>query len=369
MADTRVELKRFQEIADSPTVRYYTDWRKFRDKLDIDDAVNIDNIEVEADSATCIIDLRGSYALATGNCGKIGVARDHILFNPALATNKEYMLDYHARRAKVRLEAELPDKSKVLVISRGGDGYTGYSLKLSTPAMSTAQVTIIDVALGDGLKTQCIALEAGDRSKVETILFQKHAKTPVYTYMTAYAGIGAELQLKLGTIAGDMTRTRIDTILRGETAAYTMHGGAVASGENRGDIIANVVHSGQKTRSTVQLRGVSSDKGVLALRGVARVEPNARGSSTGFEAYVIPFGDKAKGYAVPMLEIFTGDVEQAYHSAAASSLDEETVFYLKTRGIGKEIPALLAYSVLDYTGVGEAVERFGLNIDKMLWEL
>ncbi len=369
MANTRVELKRFQEIADSPTVRYYTDWRKFRDKLEIEDAVSTDNIKVEVDDATCIIDLRGSHALVTGNCGRIGLTREHILFNPALATNREYMLDYHVRRARVRLEAELPYRSKVLVISRGGDGYTGYSLKLVVPAMSTAQITIIDTALGDGLKTQCMALEAGDRSKVETILFQKHAKTPVYTYMTVSAGTGAEIQLRLGAIAGDMTRTRIDTFLRGETASYTLYGGAVATEENCGDIIANVVHSGRKTRSTVQLRGVSSDKGVLALRGIARVEPNARGSSTGFEAYVIPFGDKAKGYAVPMLEIFTGDVEQAYHSAAASSLDEETVFYLKTRGIGEEIPELLAYSVLDYTGVREAVERFGLSVDEMLWEL
>ena len=70
----------------------------------------------------------------------------------------------------------------------------------------------------------------------------------------------------------------------------------------------------------------------------------------------------------PQLEIFADDVK-ATHGAAVGQLDEESIFYMKTRGMGKE----RARSMLTYGFAGEIVERIGLDpvrreVDKLIHE-
>ena len=101
----------------------------------------------------------------------------------------------------------------------------------------------------------------------------------------------------------------------------------------------------------------------LVLRGTARVLRAAAFSSTRVEMHVLLAGDRAKGRSVPMLEIHTGEVSEASHSAAVTSIGEDAVFYAATRGLSREeLESLVAYGIIEATGSLRAAEELGLEL-------
>ena len=71
------------------------------------------------------------------------------------------------------------------------------------------------------------------------------------------------------------------------------------------------------------------------MKGKIIIDENCGDSSSFLTERVLLLSDKAKAEAIPDLEIKTDDV-QCSHAASISSISEEHLFYLETRGIGRE---------------------------------
>ncbi|MEM0366697.1 MAG: SufD family Fe-S cluster assembly protein, partial [Acidilobaceae archaeon] len=102
-------------------------------------------------------------------------------------------------------------------------------------------------------------------------------------------------------------------------------------------------------------------KGYLALRGSAIIGEEAKQASSEIEFQVVIMGDEARGFAVPVLEIHSGDVAKANHAAGISHILEEQRFYLKSRGLSdSDIERILISSILAFSQLTE-----DLGIDPM----
>jgi Fe-S cluster assembly scaffold protein SufB len=346
----REELKKipYQEIADSPTVKYYTDWRIYEKKLDLENAETYD--EVNLDLATkydCIILADNSMRLI-GSCKSedLDVEPKECILGP----RKEKMLMYHAMRTDLKKRIEV-NGGKTLLVLRGGKGYVGHTIDIEVHGKT--RIDVLDIALSEGLRTSVIRLNLHKDSEAEVNQLSYHSeKNAVYQYYIVGQNENSKLSYKLAAYAGEMSRLRVDADLLGEKASIETIVGALARGNTRGDYIINVVHEKPETQSRIDSRGVSLDNSLLAIRGIARVSGDAWWSSSHVEAHVTVLGDKAKGYAVPMLEIFTGNVKEAYHSASVTNIRGEELFYLKSRGFNMEdIERLLTHGILERTQV------------------
>lgn len=127
------------------------------------------------------------------------------------------------------------------------------------------------------------------------------------------------------------------------------------------DLTSDILHEAPGTRARVLVRGCLKDESSSAFRGMIKILEGCQKTDSFLECHSILLGRNASSSNLPSLEIEANDVK-ASHSASVRRLDEEEVFYLKSRGISEtEARRILVSSffgaVADKPGQ-EAMQRF-----------
>ena len=94
-------------------------------------------------------------------------------------------------------------------------------------------------------------------------------------------------------------------------------------------------HLGVKTSSNFEGYGVALNNGEIDAKGISHIEKNSIKSSANQMVKVILFDKESKAKASPTLKIDCDDIV-ANHACAIGSLNEDHVFYLKTRGLSED---------------------------------
>jgi len=352
----------FQEIADSPTVKYYTNWRVFQERLNLP-------------LSQRYMDLPGWAE--TIDAPRVLLAGDAIIEHPYAEPVDDYkqileqvgangkMELYHAARLNAAVKIEYPPGSqgRLLLASLGGDAYTGHHATLILGEGSEATVYLFDLA-EEGLKTFTLAVRAGPHSKLTLYNISAHGRAAVYTRRSYHAAQDAEITARIVASGGASTRLQEDYHLEGAGAKVESYISGISPSNAWTDIVLNARHAAPQTTSHIGGRGVAYEEGTLAVRGLAMVLPQAEESSSHVEVYLASLGDTARAYAVPMLEIHTGNVKSAYHSASVASLSGDVLFYLQTRGLTREEASLLIVDgILHYSGV---LDTLGVPVEAIL---
>ena len=123
--------------------------------------------------------------------------------------------------------------------------------------------------------------------------------------------------------------------LLGEESSVELQGLSYLSGNQQAHTHVVVDHQAPNTRSNQLFKGVLSDHALSSFEGKILVRQAAQKT----EAYQMNnhliLGNRAQAKSRPNLEIFADDVK-ASHGATVTQVDEEQLFYLKTRGITQE---------------------------------
>lgn len=136
-------------------------------------------------------------------------------------------------------------------------------------------------------------------------------------------------------LLGNKIRTSIKVQLAEENSETELFGLARLNSDTESHIHATVEHIAPHTRSRQHFKSVLKDKSRFSFEGKIHVRPAAQKT----EAYQLNnnliLSDEASSNAKPNLEIFADDVK-ASHGATVGQLDEEQIFYFRSRGIGLE---------------------------------
>jgi len=137
------------------------------------------------------------------------------------------------------------------------------------------------------------------------------------------------------TLTNGFTRNNYHVEVNGEHAVTHLLGMTIASGEQHVDSHTFISHNAPRCNSNEMFKYVLNDNAVGAFAGKILVQPNC----PRVEAYQgnrnLCSAPTAKMYTKPQLEIYTDDV-MCSHGSAVGQLDEEALFYMRTRGIGLE---------------------------------
>ena len=108
----------------------------------------------------------------------------------------------------------------------------------------------------------------------------------------------------------------------------------VIDAREEGDYILNVLtdHIAKNTYGRVEVRGVAENGARIKVDGMVKIEKGAEKSDSFLSMKILVLDDKSSAYAEPQLEIENNDVK-ASHSASVGKIDEDQLFYLKSRGI------------------------------------
>ena len=138
-----------------------------------------------------------------------------------------------------------------------------------------------------------------------------------------------------GLFGSLLSRYKIEYFLNGVGASSNDSEVIFGNNEQSFDIQTNVNHENRSTEARVVEKSILRDKSKSLFKGMIRIKENAAKSNSFLSGRSILLDPDAKSDAIPGLEIFTNDVK-ATHSASVAQIDEEQIFYLKTRCLTHE---------------------------------
>jgi len=138
-----------------------------------------------------------------------------------------------------------------------------------------------------------------------------------------------------GLFGSMLSRYKIEYFLNGTGASSNDSEVIFGNNEQSFDIQTNVNHESPATEGRVVEKSILRNKSKSLFKGMIRIKENATKSNSFLSGRSILLDKDAKSDAIPGLEIFTNDVK-ATHSASVAQIDEEQIFYLKTRCLSHE---------------------------------
>lgn len=97
----------------------------------------------------------------------------------------------------------------------------------------------------------------------------------------------------------------------------------------------HTIHEGNNTYGHTTVKTLLKDEAKSEYFGLIRIEKNTEASDGHLSHDTMLLSKKAKSKSVPSLEIEANDVK-AGHSASVGQVDDEAVFYLRSRGLNEE---------------------------------
>jgi len=159
-----------------------------------------------------------------------------------------------------------------------------------------------------------------------------------------------------------LARTNIYTTLDGEGAGATLNGLYMLDGEQHCDHQTKIEHAQPNCFSRELYKGVLDGASHGVFNGKVYVDPIAQKTDGKQTNKVLLLSERAQVDTKPQLEIFADDVK-CTHGATVGRVDETALFYMKSRGINKE----LARRLLTYAFAAEVLET--IEIDRVRQEL
>ena len=179
---------------------------------------------------------------------------------------------------------------------------------------------IVEVKVADGAKLKFVELQSWGR----------HVWN--FSHERVNVGRDASIDWIFGAVGSHLTKNFSDLDLVGEGATGRMSGFYFADGDQHLDHDTQQNHLAPHTTSDLLFKGALKGNSRSVWQGMIYVAPAAQ-KTDGYQAnrnLILSAGARAD--SIPGLEILADDV-RCTHGATVGKLEQEPLFYLKTRGI------------------------------------
>ncbi|MDR3633419.1 MAG: Fe-S cluster assembly protein SufD, partial [Isosphaeraceae bacterium] len=181
----------------------------------------------------------------------------------------------------------------------------------------------IEIILGRGSKLRFVNIQNWDQ---ETWHFSRER---------ALVGPGAELQWTVGGLGSRLAKVNQEVALTGEGARAQVNGVMFTTGRQHLAYFTRQDHAAPHTTSDLLYKAGLKDKSRIVWRGMIRVEKDAQRTDAYQKDDNLILSDAARADSIPGLEIEANDV-RCTHGATAGRVDEDMIFYARSRGIARD---------------------------------
>ncbi|MFA6036231.1 MAG: Fe-S cluster assembly protein SufD [Candidatus Micrarchaeia archaeon] len=157
-----------------------------------------------------------------------------------------------------------------------------------------------------------------------------------FTIKRARIGAGAKVDWFNAHFGARQATSTIDSVFAGEGASGTNLTVFFNSGSQHCDISSNALHEAPNTSSNMLSRGAVTDEATSVYRGLIKIAKEAKNAQSYLTANALLLSERARANSIPSLVIDTNEVHSK-HGATVGHLDEEQLFYLMSRGLGKKL--------------------------------
>jgi Fe-S cluster assembly protein SufD len=272
-----------------------------------------------------------------------------------IALNTAFMTD----GALVRIApATVLDKPLMLVFARAGEKASLLTMRnivrlgggaaallieahVSLSGAAPGQTNVLsDVSLGDGARLEHVKLTR-----------EGEATAHVGTWMVG-AGEDSLYRVFQMTAATGLARHNLFVVCKGEGARLDITGAVLGRGAEHVDSTLVIDHAVPGCESRELVKAVLADRARGVFQGKVIVRPDAQKTDGKQMAQALMLSDEAEFNSKPELEIHADDVVCG-HGSTSAEIDENLLFYLRSRGI----PPAEARALLIESFIGEAIDK------------
>ncbi len=237
------------------------------------------------------------------------------------------------------------DKPIHLIFLSCGEGKTISQPRNLIIAGNNSQAKVIEhyVGSGDGVHfTNALTqVYLGENSNVETVRIQSES---VNSYHVATTEVSLEsnsnYESQAVSLGANIYRHNLNVLLKGEGGNASLEGLYLTSGSQLSDTHSLIDHAAPHCTSHEHYKGILDGKSHGVFNGKIMVRKGAQQTNSYQENRNIILSNEAKVDTKPQLEIFADDVKCS-HGATVGQLNKESIFYLRSRGIGEEQAKLI----------------------------
>lgn len=207
-----------------------------------------------------------------------------------------------------------------LIVAEAGAQVTFIDRYASPPLTRAFSDAVTEIVVGDGAHVEYAAIQ--DWGAGMTHLGVQRAEV----------GRDAELRTLSIGFGADLARSETEVILAGPGGFSEQLGVFFGDGHQHFDHRSIQDHVAPNCTSDLLYKGALRDYSRAVYSGWVHVRPGAQKTNAMQTSRNIVLSEHAKADAIPNLEIEANDV-RCGHAASVGPVDEETVFYLQSRGI------------------------------------
>ena len=152
-------------------------------------------------------------------------------------------------------------------------------------------------------------------------------------------------------LGGKFTRNNLSFYQNGEYCESNMNGVVILNNNEFGDNHTYVDHKNANCESNELYKGIYLDKSKGVFNGKIMVRPDAQKINAFQANNNLLLSENSSINSKPQLEIYADDVKCS-HGCTIGQLDDNALFYMRTRGISKED----AKTILTFAFASEAIE-------------
>ncbi len=233
-----------------------------------------------------------------------------------------------------------------------------------------AQCTIVEKYAGSGqyFTNAVTEIVAGDGAVVDHYKVQSEGETAFHVATLQVAlGRSANFSTHNISLGGALVRNDIGVTLSEGTDAV-VNGLYVVNGTQHVDNHTSIDHAKPHGTSHELYKGILDGRATAVFNGRILVRKDAQKTDSKQTNKNLVLSDEAVIDTKPELQIFADDV-RCTHGATIGQLDAESLFYLQSRGIGKE----QARNLLTYAFAQDIVDRIKVqalrdSLERVLFE-
>jgi Fe-S cluster assembly protein SufD len=224
-----------------------------------------------------------------------------------------------------------------------------------------ARVSVVETFVGLSgayLTNSVTELIAGDGSSIDYYKMERESEKAAHISMLA-SRIGRDASVATHTISlgGALVRNELHAVLDGEGGECNLDGLYLLHGEQKVDNHTVIDHARPHTTSAELYKAILDGKSNGIFDGKIIVRPGAQKTSSRQTNKNLVLSSEARADSKPQLEIYADDVK-CNHGSTIGQLDAESLFYLRSRGVGEA----QARNILTYAFASEVVDRIRIPL-------
>ena len=253
---------------------------------------------------------------------------------------------------------------EILFFSTTVNGFSQYRNQISIGKNSEVKFIerLQNLNNSDSFVNHFTQINCAKNTKVEYNKIQNNtAESQLIDTMNVYQEQDSTCNINTLIFGGSFIRNNLNFEQNGSNCESNMNGVSILNNNQLADNHTFVDHKSAHCRSNEMYKGVYLDNSKGVFNGKIMVRPDAQKIDAFQSNNNLLLSDTSSIDSKPQLEIYADDVKCS-HGCTIGQLDDDALFYMRSRGIGIEE----AKAVLTYAFASEAIENISVEQVKTL---